>query len=366
MANTMKNPNATIINSLNEIAKVDCESKFSENNRNESQMENIIGLELQKHYKILKDGNVNIQMKSEENFKEEKELFELQCNELEQQLKEIKSQIQLLKQKNNNYQSTTGISYCNHNNIIFNNDILELQDNLENYVTNLKPKIDVNINEVKKLLIKYGCQSKISGKGLNKPLIIAVLQRHVLEEILAQADFYFKGSNKEESDIIWQNMILTSLMYNNRHGNTTFGTTSNSEHNFISIISKKINKMMNKYRVIKDIKRKKLVNSLAKDLVINVVRIFYISLHIQGPVAQYHWFNNNEKINKSYMKGNWNEDEVEDLVVEVCSFPLILKPTCPGGFEVCTPAKVFPLHIMKQSLAENLETTVGRKFKNTF
>ncbi|RGB28328.1 hypothetical protein C1646_819200 [Rhizophagus diaphanus] len=88
-----------------------------------------------------------------------------------------------------------------------------------------------------------------------------------------------------------------------------------------------------------------------------VIRIFYFNLLIQEPVVHYHWFNNNEKINKSYMKGSWDEDEIENLVVEICSFPLILKPIYPNGFKGCTPAKVFPFHIMKQNLAKNLETS---------
>ncbi|GBB94067.1 hypothetical protein RclHR1_22870001 [Rhizophagus clarus] len=363
----MKNPNTTIINS-NYIfsAKVDVEPKFSgnkyyyySNNRNETishtQMENIIGLELQKHYEFLEDDNVNIQIKSEF-LKEERELFESQCNDLEQQLKEIKSQIQSLKQKkveSSNYQSTTrnfNLSDDDHNNIIFNNDIIELQDTLENYVTNLTPKINININEVKKLLIKYGCQSKIFDKEpTNKLLVKAILQRHVLEEILTQADFYFTRSNKNyypESDITpirLRRQIYIAL------GTRGFNDISTSDgiHNLIYVISKKINMMMNKYRVIKDIKKKKYVNSLAKDLVISVIRIFYFSLLIQEPGVKYHWFNNNEKINQSYMKGSWDEDEIEDLVVEVCSFPLIFKSIYPNGFKVCAPAKVFPVHIMK-------------------
>ena len=114
-------------------------------------------------------------------------------------------------------------------------DISELQRTLENYVTSLKPKIDVNVNEVKKLLLKYECQTKISDKEPNKPLIKAVLQRHVIEEILKQANFYFKSfinSNKGhhlESVIVFQTSILTSLMekfYNNRLGDDAWNNSS--------------------------------------------------------------------------------------------------------------------------------------------
>ena len=63
-----------------------------------------------------------------------------------------------------------------------------------------------------------------------------------------------------------------------------------------------------------------IVNSLAKDLVLNVIRIFYFNLLIQEPVIHYHWFNNNEKINKSYMKGSWDEDEIEIWLLKFVLF----------------------------------------------
>jgi hypothetical protein len=80
-------------------------------------------------------------------------------------------------------------------------------------------------------------------------------------------------------------------------------------------------------------------------------------------MAQCRWFNNNEKINISYMKGSWDEDEIEDMVVEICSFPMIYKPDDDGD-KICTPAKVFPIHIMNPSLQEklmNVGMSIGRK-----
>jgi hypothetical protein len=107
--------------------------------------------------------------------------------------------------------------------------------------------------------------------------------------------------------------------------------------------------MMDEYREIKDIEKKKYVNKLAEDLVRDVVRIFYFRLPIQEPIARYRWFNNNEKINDISMKGSWDEDEIDDLVVEVCSFPMVYKPEDDGD-KVCTPAKVFPRHSATTSL----------------
>ncbi|RIA90022.1 hypothetical protein C1645_770933 [Glomus cerebriforme] len=126
--------------------------------------------------------------------------------------------------------------------------------------------------------------------------------------------------------------------------------------------------MMNKYRVIKDNNKRKDVDALAEELVINVIRIFYFRLSIQEPIAEYRWFKNNEQINKTYMKSSWDEDEIDNMVVEVCSFPLIYKPSpdAPYGFKVCTPAKVFPGQVAKQGLMEKLKTSIGRKFRNLY
>ncbi|GBC00594.1 hypothetical protein RclHR1_03900011 [Rhizophagus clarus] len=343
--------------------------------------------EIQKKSERNKLGNGNVDLKT--NIKEYEDVVKpsnsqcSHCNELEQL-------IQLLKQKNKNleaeaskYQSALGIAtnfdlnVDDHDDSVkLNRDILDLHDTLENYVTNLRPKIEVDINGAIKLLDKYGCKMKITDKDPNKPLIKAVLQRHVLEEILEQAKFYFmnfKYSKKEhhlESEIVDRTMTLTVLMdelYKNRLGNdeitrlipirlrqqayialATRGFSDikktplsiYSKHNFIEAISKRLNRMMNKYRRIKDSEKRKDINNMAEDLVRNVVRIFYFRLPIQEPKAEYRWIVNNEKINKSYMKGSWNESDIKNLVVEVCSFPMICRQH-PDGLKVFTPAKVF-------------------------
>lgn len=289
---------------------------------------------------------------------------------LENQLKDLfqKAQCDIITATNCSLRD----DYQNHN-IKLNKDILALQNILDKYVTNLKSNKDININGVKELLLKYGCQTVISDKEPNKSLIIAVLQRHVLEEIIKQADFYFTCSSKEhhlESNIISQTKLLTNLMkklHNERLGdneltnlmsirlrqhvyialsiqgfnNIKKSDDENSKHNFVDMISKKINEIINKYRVIKDIEENNYVNAIAEDLVRNVIRIFYFHLFIQEPIAQYRWIKNNKKVNKSYMKGSWDGNDVEDMVVEICSFPLIFKTSDSDDFKVFTPAKVY-------------------------
>jgi hypothetical protein len=69
------------------------------------------------------------------------------------------------------------------------------------------------------------------------------------------------------------------------------------------------------------------------------------------------------------MKGSWDEGDVKNMVVEICSFPLILKPSHLDGFKVFTPAKIFPRHIVKQRFKEkfmNIGLSIGRKLKNMY
>src|SRR4051794_4654185 len=99
--------------------------------------------ELQDRNKYLEDENANLRME----LKEYKDNIEL-----------LKTDIQSLKRKNDDleaeaskYQSALGIAtnfdYSDDQNlnVKLNEDILALHDTLENYVTNLKPKIDVNV-----------------------------------------------------------------------------------------------------------------------------------------------------------------------------------------------------------------------------
>ncbi|GBB98367.1 hypothetical protein RclHR1_03200017 [Rhizophagus clarus] len=355
---------------------------INENIEQERQYQNEIKLYKQRIEGLTK--TKEIEGRDIENLKKENEELNIKYDnlnkkykDLENQLKDLDHQNVLLKEEAQcaaiiatNFSSS---DYYQNHNIKLNKDILTLQNILDDYVTNLKFDIDININEVKELLLKYGCQTAISDKKPIKPLIRAVLQRHVLEEILKQADFYFKCSSKEhhlESIIVSQTTSLINLMekfYNERHGdneitnlmlirlrqqvysalsirgfnNIKKPNEENSKHNFVDMISKKLNEMINKYRRINDIETRNYVNALAEDLVQNIIKIFYFHLFIQEPIAQYRWINNNEKVNKSYMKGSWDDDNVENMVVGICSFPLIFKHSHQDEFKVFTPAIVF-------------------------
>ncbi|CAG8445081.1 12129_t:CDS:1 [Funneliformis mosseae] len=51
------------------------------------------------------------------------------------------------------------------------------------------------------------------------------------------------------------------------------------------------------------------------------------------------------------MKGSWRKDE-DDLVVEVCSFPLIYSDT--NGLKTYTPAKVLPVYVVGYKIKKTI------------
>ncbi|PKY56748.1 hypothetical protein RhiirA4_477260 [Rhizophagus irregularis] len=47
----------------------------------------------------------------------------------------------------------------------------------------------------------------------------------------------------------------------------------------------------------------------------NVVTLFWFRLRIQEPIHQKFWFGHNENIDPIRMEGNWDEDEIDNIVV---------------------------------------------------
>ncbi|CAI2200636.1 16055_t:CDS:1, partial [Funneliformis geosporum] len=63
----------------------------------------------------------------------------------------------------------------------FKQDILNLQKSLEDYVTHLKPNMNIDIEKVKILAKEYGCLNEISES--DKLFIKAILQRIKLDQV---------------------------------------------------------------------------------------------------------------------------------------------------------------------------------------
>src|ERR1043166_2400037 len=86
------------------------------------------------------------------------------------------------------------------------------------------------------------------------------------------------------------------------------GSKESYLHKSINVYTASLNNSMNQYRVIIDPKKKEYVDGLAEIIIREVFRIFYFRLKIQEPIAQYYWFKCGDKVNKTSMKANWDDE----------------------------------------------------------
>jgi hypothetical protein len=312
------------------------------------------------------------------NFQVTDNIIQEKYNKIQEIIKKDK-EVEELKQKcieyrneNAKYQSALGAAIGLHNDnhsLILVREILNLQYLLSNYITTLKGKIEINIPGVQDLLKKYGSQTTISIKGQHKPLIKAVLQRHALEQIFSYAKEYFdnpyareieplmlkkaKNLSRLAEDFVNQRdgvdeitkvlhiklrqIICGALI--NRGFNNIDNNNQNFSHVFISEYQKVLNNEIGKYRRIIDPERRKEIENIAGEVIKKVVTLFWFQLRIQEPIPLKFWFKHNEKIDPCRMEGSWDDEEVDNLMVDICYFPLI----AVNDSRIYTRARVFPL-----------------------
>ncbi|CAJ0871173.1 4158_t:CDS:2 [Entrophospora sp. SA101] len=230
--------------------------------------------------------------------------------------------------------------------------------------------------------------------------VITVLQRYILEQVLKWADDYFEvkehddldhPSNQEKYIVNHTNQLLDFL--NNQFYPTNFIQDNSSmvikdiptkirqftylaltelgfsgteqEHSFISRTAKKLNRLMTRYRVIKDENKRKNVEDMAEGLVKEIVRIFKFLLLVQEPKCKVHWFTNNAKLDFRFMKVlSWDDGNVDDYVMEICFFPFIGIMDSDGNpSKLITHARVYPRNITNpqetQDMSKNISSAVS-------
>jgi len=122
----------------------------------------------------------------------------------------------------------------------------------------------------------------------------------------------------------------------------------NFPHEFISKYQSILNNEIEKYRKHKDSEKRQEVEDMAGDIIRKVVTLFWFRLKVQEPIAEYCWFNYKDKIDPKCMEGIWDDDEIDNIVVDICYFPLI---TNQSTNQIYTPAKIF--HIHKEEVEKN-------------
>ncbi|CAB5126840.1 unnamed protein product [Rhizophagus irregularis] len=237
-------------------------------------------------------------------------------------------------------------------------DILFLQDSLKDY-TVVKGKIDINTSRIQNLLNKYGSQTTITEKDQNKLLVKAVLQRHVIEQIFEYAKGYFDNPDKYqkqphgmETHLFNKTKELVELTRNFEKrragidestkvlpiklrqqicaalGNRGFNDMIDNEkktftHDFVSRYQNILNNEISNYRRINDSEKKKEIEDMAADIIKRTVTLFWFRFKVQQPIVEYIWPKSDDIIDPSYMEGKWENDEIDNLVVDICYFPLI-------------------------------------------
>jgi hypothetical protein len=265
-------------------------------------------------------------------------------------------------------------------------DIEELQIKLKNYVTTLKGDFEIDFKAVNELMEKYKIKTKVTPTKPNKPLIKAVLQHHVLKRITKEMNKYFKHNSGTELEIHLEAEIASkakdlenklaylsktrcgtdtvtqaasikirqevNIALDNRGFSDILDGNIPKEHVFIILHKNELNKEMNKYRIIKDETKRKYVEKLAPDLIREFIRIIQFRLKVQEPSAQVRWIKVDSSIDPSIMEGSWDKDDIDNLEVGVCSFPLIgrdlddmEKRKIYTHAQVFTRRKKFPLYI---------------------
>uniref|UniRef100_U9TQT9 Uncharacterized protein n=1 Tax=Rhizophagus irregularis (strain DAOM 181602 / DAOM 197198 / MUCL 43194) TaxID=747089 RepID=U9TQT9_RHIID len=281
------------------------------------------------------------------------------------------------------------------------NDISELQNKLRNYVTTLKGDFEIKFDAINNLIKKYDIKTSVTPENPKKSLIRAVLQHHILKKIIKDMNKYFNQNSETESALHLEAEIISkskdledklaefsktrcgsdqtthatsikirqkvNIALSNRGFSDIIsdGKDISQEHVFINLHKNKLNSEMNKYRIIKDDKKRKSVEKLAPDIIREFVRLIQFRLKIQEPSAQIKWIPINSDVDSSIMEGNWDKDDIDNLVVEVCSFPVIGQDLDDvENRKVYTPAQVFTKSKSYKSYVISMSSKVAKRISN--
>ncbi|RIA90043.1 hypothetical protein C1645_823952 [Glomus cerebriforme] len=311
--------------------------------------------------------------------------YEEELNSKKDEIKNLKEDNSKLREQVLKYQSKLGSATTfrlndddKNNPVQLNEDILRLQDDLAIYVTNLrKSEVDINIKNILNLINKSKVKKNKYTFSLNDPneitdipLMKAVLQRHVLKTILDYFPDYCKQKNSGLEAIFYNqaleleklgetfkkeragNDIITSALsvkirqqsfaaLGNRGFSNIINQDNDDLHDFIKESKEKLNKEMEFYRKITDLKKKEEVEKKVTVIIREVTRLFYFRLKTQEPIAEWKWLDDDNKFDPAQMIGYKGEEEIEDSPVEMCIFPLIYRESQNNGIEPYTKATVY-------------------------
>ncbi|CAG8820405.1 5526_t:CDS:1, partial [Racocetra persica] len=258
-------------------------------------------------------------------------------------------------------------------------DILDLHNILDKFC-GLKKVAIINESEINKLLHQYGC-SISGGVKKNKNLISGLLERTVIETIIKKSNEYLE-LQEHKGEIEWGDQNLEMKIVNTTEqllsltksipeyrtgtdavskaistklrqqiygvlGNRGFSNIGDKEHPLIVKLRSEINDLMNCYRTITNEEKLSENEAMINTIIRQVINIFLFRLKVQEPVAEWKFFENKSSINTIMMEASWDSEDLEEIYVDVCAFPVIGSNLCDANKEdknmkVIFPARVIP------------------------
>ncbi|CAG8645914.1 19401_t:CDS:1, partial [Racocetra persica] len=91
--------------------------------------------------------------------------------------------------------------------------------------------------------------------------------------------------------------------------------------------------LMNRYRTFKNPQKLLENEEMIDEIVRQVVNIFLFRLKVQEPIAHWKFFENKTSINTIMMEASLDNAELENVFVDVCSFPVIGSNLCEADEE---------------------------------
>ncbi|CAG8574181.1 40795_t:CDS:2 [Gigaspora margarita] len=190
-----------------------------------------------------------------------------------------------------------------NNSVQLREDITYLQKTIKDFCI-VKPGIEINETEAKKLLQQYGSNNLITKMK------------------------HFANFREGDDDVTKAFPVkLRQQIYavlGNRGFSKVLSEDTIVEHPLINDIQQQLIQMMNRFRTVNDPGKAIKLNNMVANIVRDVIKIFFFRLKVQEPVADPpRWFEHNDQVNPDLMEGTFDQDADCQDVVKICSFPLI-------------------------------------------
>ncbi|CAG8448721.1 11912_t:CDS:2 [Dentiscutata heterogama] len=236
------------------------------------------------------------------------------------------------------------------------NEIKQLKHDLEFFCTLRKSITSINEPYMRNLLIKYNCSAEVLGKSYNKNLLEGLLQRYIIETTISEAINYLdtdEWSNEACLEAKIKSVTNRLQEYATELSTHRFGTDKASraipaklcqmvynllssrgfsknkderEHPVIERLTKEILNIMNSCRKINDPVKNEKIESMAIEIVRQIIVIFLFRFKVQEPTIEYLWFESRDKIELEFMEFSVDEDfkNAEDLCYSLFTFYVFL------------------------------------------